>query len=228
MWEPYGIVFHSLILYVPTSSWFLSFFLLSFFLCHSPHLHLSFSIFPGPDLAGLFYSYVLFFSALLSVSPFFSFPLTFSYLCSVSLSLPSGAISEYVNPYIPTYTPEEYWTYANTRLIARFMCGLMSDLAICKFKKKYCRTWHQMSLLRPGVIKQHKPNQTKPLSRSLSRSRSLSLSWLCILLHPFIHIIVHCEHRAGFLCRSSHQKPTIEWQLWSVLTIDKELSYKRA
>ena len=25
--------------------------------------------------------------------------------------------------------------------------------------KKYGHTWHQMSLLRPGVIKQHKPNQ---------------------------------------------------------------------
>ena len=28
--------------------------------------------------------------------------------------------------------------------------------------KKYGHTWHRMSLLRPGVIKQHKPNQTKP------------------------------------------------------------------
>ena len=25
---------------------------------------------------------------------------------------------------------------------------------------KYCHTWHRMSLLRPGVIKQHKSNQT--------------------------------------------------------------------
>ena len=52
------------------------------------------------------------------------------------------------------------WPYANARLTAHFMCGLMSDLAICKFKKKYGHTWHRMSLLRPGVIKQHKPNQT--------------------------------------------------------------------
>ena len=30
------------------------------------------------------------------------------------------------------------------------------------FMKKYGHTWHRMSLLRPDVIKQHKPNQTKP------------------------------------------------------------------
>ena len=29
---------------------------------------------------------------------------------------------------------------ANTRLTAHFMCGLMFDLAICKFKKKYGHT----------------------------------------------------------------------------------------
>ena len=36
---------------------------------------------------------------------------------------------------------------------------------ICWFAlayKRYGHTWHRMSLLRPGVIKQHKPNQTKP------------------------------------------------------------------
>ena len=51
------------------------------------------------------------------------------------------------------------WPCAITRLTAHFMCGLMSDLVICKFRK-YGHTWHRMSLLRPGVIKQHK---TKPL-----------------------------------------------------------------
>ena len=50
-----------------------------------------------------------------------------------------------------------------TRLTAHFMCGLMSDLLICKFIKTYGHTWHRMSLLRPGVIKPHKtkPNQRK-------------------------------------------------------------------
>ena len=33
---------------------------------------------------------------------------------------------------------------------------------ICKLRKNYVHTWHWISLLRPGVIKQHKPKQTKP------------------------------------------------------------------
>ena len=45
-----------------------------------------------------------------------------------------------------------------TRLTAHFMCGLMSDLLICTFNKKYGHTWHWMSLLRPDVINQHKLN----------------------------------------------------------------------
>ena len=36
------------------------------------------------------------------------------------------------------------------------MSGLMSDLAICKCRKEHGRTWHRMSLQRPGVIEQHK------------------------------------------------------------------------
>ena len=40
------------------------------------------------------------------------------------------------------------------------MCGLMSDLMICKFRKKYGHTWHRIPFLRRGVIKQHK---TKPI-----------------------------------------------------------------
>ena len=36
------------------------------------------------------------------------------------------------------------------------MCGLMSDLVIFKFRK--VRSYMTMSLLRPGVIKQRKPN----------------------------------------------------------------------
>ena len=58
---------------------------------------------------------------------------------------PSGVISEYVNPYIPTYTPEEYWSdhmQSITRLTAHVMCGLMSDLVICKFR----RIWSYMTL----------------------------------------------------------------------------------
>ena len=45
---------------------------------------------------------------------------------------------------------------AITSLTAHFTCGVMSDLMICKHTKDYGHTSHQMSLLRPGVIKQHK------------------------------------------------------------------------
>ena len=47
--------------------------------------------------------------------------------------------------------------YAITRLTAHLMCGLMSDLVSCKFKKVWSYTTTNV-LLRPGVIKQHKPN----------------------------------------------------------------------
>ena len=33
------------------------------------------------------------------------------------------------------------------------ICGLMSDLAICKHGEEYGHTWHWMVVLRPGVIK---------------------------------------------------------------------------
>ena len=46
----------------------------------------------------------------------------------------------------------------DTRLTAYFMCGMMSDLVMCKFRK-YGHTWHRMSLLRPSVIKQVKQNK---------------------------------------------------------------------
>ena len=42
------------------------------------------------------------------------------------------------------------------------MSCLMSDLVIASLEK-YRHTWHQMSLLRPGVIKQHK-HKHKPVS----------------------------------------------------------------
>ena len=64
----------------------------------------------------------------------------FSCMCSVCLSLitnPRGRLK---------------WPYAVTRLTAHFMCGLMSDLVICKFRKSMvihdveCPYWDQVSL----------------------------------------------------------------------------------
>ena len=65
-----------------------------------------------------------------------------------------------------------------TRLTTHFMCGLMSDLLICKFIKTYGHTWHRMSLLRPGVIKPHK---TKPNQSSVLWNESTELKLLVVL-----------------------------------------------
>ena len=72
--------------------------------------------------------------------------------------VPSGVISEYVNPYIPTHTSEEYWSdhmqtpgWQPTSCVAWCLIWLPG---VCKFRKN-CPTWHWMSLLRPGVINNH-------------------------------------------------------------------------
>ena len=48
-------------------------------------------------------------------------------------------------------------TTCNTRLSAHLMYGLMSIWWFASLEKKYDHTWRPMSLLRPGVIEQHKP-----------------------------------------------------------------------
>ena len=70
------------------------------------------------------------------------------------------------------------------RLTAHFMCGLMSDLVICKFWK-YGHTWHRMSLLRPGVIKQHKANSTQPVE--FTCRCTLRGDIVSILTHIYLH-----------------------------------------
>lgn len=50
------------------------------------------------------------------------------------------------------------WPCSITWLTGHFMCGLMFTMVIYKLRKRMViRTWHGMSLLRSGVIKQHKP-----------------------------------------------------------------------
>ena len=65
------------------------------------------------------------------------------------------------------------WPYAITRLTAHSICGRMSDLVMWK----YGHTWHQMSFLRPGVIKQHKA--------------SIGLYCICILFTWFKSTDLH-------------------------------------
>ena len=70
-----------------------------------------------------------------------------------------GLWSEYVTHSYPHKPRRKInWPSVVTRLTAHVTCGLMSDLIFCKHRKEYNYTWHRMSLLRLGVIKQHKPN----------------------------------------------------------------------
>ena len=39
------------------------------------------------------------------------------------------------------------------KLTTHYICGLISDLVICKHREEYGHTWHWMSLLRPSVLK---------------------------------------------------------------------------
>ena len=50
------------------------------------------------------------------------------------------------------------WPSAVTRLTAHFTCGL-SDRMNCKHGREHGHVYHRMSLLRPGIIKQHKLHQ---------------------------------------------------------------------
>ena len=67
-------------------------------------------------------------------------------------------------PCVPAQTPEEDWSgyrSVTTGMTVHFTLiwpRPMSDLVIWKHRKEYGYTW--MALQRPGVIKQHKPNQT--------------------------------------------------------------------
>ena len=71
--------------------------------------------------------------------------------------VPKPRMLAHTYPHKPLRKESETMNYAITRLTAYLMCGLMSNLVICKFWKKHGHTWHRMSLLRPGVIKQRKP-----------------------------------------------------------------------
>ena len=66
------------------------------------------------------------------------------------------SMSTHTHPHKPPW--KNKWPSAIIRLTAHFMCGLMSDLVIFKHRKEHGRTQHRMSLLKPSVIKQHKPN----------------------------------------------------------------------
>ena len=70
----------------------------------------------------------------------------------LSTLAPSGVISEYVSPYIPTHTPEEYWSdHMQTPGWQPILCVAWCLIWHLQVLKKYGHTWHRMSLLRPGL-----------------------------------------------------------------------------
>ena len=86
---------------------------------------------------------------------------------SSGVCVPSGAISEYVNPYIPTYTPEEYWSdHMQTPGWQPVLCVAWCLIWLFASLKKNivvhdtkCPYWDQVSL--------NNTNQTKPNLRGL-------------------------------------------------------------
>ena len=67
-----------------------------------------------------------------------------------------GGINDNVSMLTHIYPHKPLRKIEVTRLTAQCTCGLMSDLEIDKPRKEYGQTWHWMSLLRPGGIKQHR------------------------------------------------------------------------
>ena len=89
------------------------------------------------------------------------------------------------------------WSTAVTRLTAHFTGGVRSALMIYEQRKEYCHTQHQMSLLRPSVIKQH---VTKLKLRFLMPSLNFS-KWQ--LLHVWaVFVSVHTPW--GLITASMH------------------------
>ena len=115
-----------------------------------------------------------------------------SVVLQLPVCCPSGVISEYVNPYTHTNPRGRLkWPYANTRLTAHIICGLMSDLVICNFRKSMvihdteCPYWNQVSL--------NNTNQTKPVRWSLQLEQPYHLCWLKLLTMVCQHYYVYCQ-----------------------------------
>ena len=103
-------------------------------------------------------------------------------LCHICIHLPliycpSGVISEYFNPYIPTHTPEEYWSdHMQTPGWQPILCVAWCLIWHLQVEKK---VWSYMTLnvlteTRCHYTTQTKPNQTsstvcKPRCRSISQ-----------------------------------------------------------
>ena len=122
--------------------------------------------------------------------------------------LPSGVIkwAWKSHKYIPTQTQRGRfkWPHAIIRLTANFKFGLMSDLGFCKFRTRMIIHGTKCPLLRPGVINQHKPNQTTRVSKHpgekwLPIHTRLIVLYLFVLLHSSIIFCVFCTEISDFV-----------------------------
>ena len=99
-----------------------------------------------------------------------SFSTIFPFIKGFLVNSPLGVILHHVAfplPWgFPLYPPSSKWPYLKSPGWQPTLCAAWCP--ICWFAlacKKYGHTWHRMSFLRPGVIKQHKPNQTSLVSQ---------------------------------------------------------------
>ena len=97
------------------------------------------------------------------------------------------------------------WESAITRLTVHYICGLVSDLVICKHREECGHTWHGMSFLRPGVIKQHKPNTNIVVSRGAVCSVASSYAAMRMVAgsRPVLAIVWEWHIGLALLCGSS-------------------------
>ena len=98
-------------------------------------------------------------------------------------------------PYIPHKPLKK--TSASVRLTTHFMYGMMYDLTICKHRKEYDYSWHQISSLRPGVINQLK-TQTPFVRFHCTHSQVPCVRFYCAHTSVYIRISnVHWIYKAA-------------------------------
>ena len=108
-------------------------------------------------------------------------------MCAISRPHFSGPIHTHTNPW-----GRLMWPYAITRLTAHFVCGLISNLVIWKFRKSMvihdteCPSWAATKLVdqnRGGsVVKQHKNSLISQVQPGLITVCGLSLPCLLIAI----------------------------------------------
>ena len=72
------------------------------------------------------------------------------YSCKFMNTFSDWGYFMWLHSFLFPYIPHKPMTMCNHQA-DHFMCGLMSDLVICKYRKEYGHVWHRISFLRPCV-----------------------------------------------------------------------------